>query len=254
MWCYTRVLAHYPYVVLAAVSVVSVTCLIVTAIIGDVPSFEEPLAGFEPRGTEISDRLTAYNNLLTDRDVSQVPNDHAAVIQDTDHLVYHEEVENVSGEFVHQKRSKTSRKRQFFCDVPDVQWAKVVYHTTNGEDLFTVTNIQKMCQLEDMYIITNSMYRKHCVKIPDLQKCCRPVSLGNYIALLANKESCFNITMEDVQWVRQLLEECIGFYHNFTITDSCDQRHSPFYEKEKCKGVPKKCVQYNAVYNIIHFA
>lgn len=41
---YTRVLAHYPYVVLAAVLVVSVTCLIVTAIIGDVPSFEEPLA------------------------------------------------------------------------------------------------------------------------------------------------------------------------------------------------------------------
>ena len=30
--------------VLASVLVVSVTCLIVTAIIGDVPSFEEPLA------------------------------------------------------------------------------------------------------------------------------------------------------------------------------------------------------------------
>lgn len=41
---YTHVLAHYPYVVLASVLVVSVTCLIVTAIIGDVPSFEEPLA------------------------------------------------------------------------------------------------------------------------------------------------------------------------------------------------------------------
>ena len=41
---YTRVVAHYPYVVLAAVLLVSVTCLIVTVVIGDVPSFEDPLA------------------------------------------------------------------------------------------------------------------------------------------------------------------------------------------------------------------
>ena len=135
----------------------------------------------------------------------------------------------------------------------DVQWAKVVYHASDDEDLFTVTNIQNMCKLEETHITTNSIYQKHCLKIPGHEECCRPISLGNYIALLTDKESCFNITREDVQWVKQLLEECVGYYHNFTITDSCDRRHSPFYEKRKCKGVPKKCVQYNAVYNIIHF-
>ena len=41
---YTRVVAHYPYVVLAAVLLVSVTCLIVTVVIGDAPSFKDPLA------------------------------------------------------------------------------------------------------------------------------------------------------------------------------------------------------------------
>lgn len=76
------------------------------------------LQGFEPRGTEISDRLTAYDNLLSDPKLSQVPNDHAAVIQDIDHLVYHEEVENVSREFDHEKRSNSDRNQQFFCDVP----------------------------------------------------------------------------------------------------------------------------------------
>ena len=77
------------------------------------------LQGFEPRGTEISDRLTAYDNLLSDPDLLQAPSDHAAVIQELDKLlVYHEEPENSSREFVHQKRDASRRKKQFFCDVP----------------------------------------------------------------------------------------------------------------------------------------
>jgi hypothetical protein len=43
-YSYARILAHYPYVVLIAVLVVSLTCLIVTVTIGDRPNFEEPMA------------------------------------------------------------------------------------------------------------------------------------------------------------------------------------------------------------------
>ena len=110
-----------------------------------------------------------------------------------------------------------------------------------------------MCQLENVYISSKNVYQKYCAKRPTGQSCCRPLSLGNYIALLTDKDSCLNITLEDVQWVKQLLEECAGFYYNFSLTNSCDKRHSPFYEREKCKGVPKKCVQYNAIYNLIHY-
>ena len=110
-----------------------------------------------------------------------------------------------------------------------------------------------MCQLENAYISSKRIYQKYCGKRPNGQKCCRPLSLGNYVALLTDKDSCANVTQEDVKWVKQLLEECSGFYYNFSLTDSCDKRHSPFYEREKCKGVPKRCVQYNAIYNLIHY-
>ena len=110
-----------------------------------------------------------------------------------------------------------------------------------------------MCQLENSYISSKKIYQKYCGKRSGSQKCCRSLSLGNYIALLTDKDSCANIMQEDVKWVKQLLEECSGFYYNFSLTDSCDKRHSPFYEREKCKGVPKKCVQYNAIYNLIHY-
>lgn len=110
-----------------------------------------------------------------------------------------------------------------------------------------------MCNLENAYITSNNNYQKYCGKLSSGQECCRPLSVGNYIALLTGKDSCLNITREDVQWVKQLLEDCVGFYYNFSLTDSCDKRHSPFYERERCKGVPKKCIHYNAVYNIIHF-
>ena len=84
------------------------------------------LQGFEPRGTELSNRLTAYNNLISDPAVSQLPSDHAAVIQDIDHLVYHETVDNGSQDSRQEKRSKSGsgRKQQFFCDVPGKTYHK----------------------------------------------------------------------------------------------------------------------------------
>ena len=39
---YTRVLTHYPYVVLAVVAVVAAACLVVTITIGTLPDFTDP--------------------------------------------------------------------------------------------------------------------------------------------------------------------------------------------------------------------
>ena len=143
---------------------------------------------------------------------------------------------------------------QNFClFFSDARWAKVVYHARDDRDLWNWENIINMCDLEVRYISSHIKYQKYCAKSTNNYHCCKPLSLGNYIALLTGRESCFNITREDVQWVKQLLEECVSFYHNHSISHSCDRKHSPYNEREKCKGVPKKCVQYNAVYNIIHF-
>ncbi|XP_052768967.1 protein dispatched homolog 1-like isoform X1 [Mya arenaria] len=259
MWCYARVLAHYPYVVLTAVLLVSVTCLIVTVTIGNRPNFEEPMAGFEPRGTEISNRLTAYSNLVDDPNVSPQP--QKAVIQTANNQLTYMDLRlppgNRSSPATYQHRRSKRRKwrKPFFCDVPDGQWIKLVYHSHRKTDLFTLQNIQNMCALEERYITSNPIYTRNCLREADNTNCCRTLSLGNYITLLTDKPSCSNLTEDDVRSVKNLIEMCVGFYKNFSLTESCDWRHSPLGDSfhRKCKEIPKSCQKYNAVYNIMHF-
>ncbi|XP_063596522.1 protein dispatched-like [Penaeus indicus] len=61
---YARLLCHHPYAVLSSVVVVVVTCLVLSLTARPLPSFEDPSLGFEARGTEISQRATAWENLL----------------------------------------------------------------------------------------------------------------------------------------------------------------------------------------------
>lgn len=259
MWCYARILAHYPYVVLIAVLVVSVTCLIVTVTIGDRPNFEEPMAGFEPRGTEISNRLTAYSNLLDDPELSPVPQDQDAIIQQLDNkLVYLDtayQMSNATSPTYRFKRARQKRRKPFFCDVPDGRWVKVVYTSVQKDDLFTLSNIKAMCTLEEKYITSKPLYKRNCLRQADNSKCCRTLSLGNYVSLLMKKPSCSNLTEDDVKSVKNIIQMCVGFYHNFSLGDSCDIRHSPYGEKFGCKDkkIPSQCKDFNAVYNIMHF-
>ncbi|KAK3931850.1 Protein dispatched, partial [Frankliniella fusca] len=61
---YSKVLAHRPYIVLATVAIVSGICLIVPLLTRKVPTFTDPTLGFETRGTTISQRITAWQNIV----------------------------------------------------------------------------------------------------------------------------------------------------------------------------------------------
>lgn len=60
---YSKTLSHRPYIVLAAVAVVSGLCLIVPFLTRKIPSFTDPTLGFETRGTTISQRITTWQNI-----------------------------------------------------------------------------------------------------------------------------------------------------------------------------------------------
>lgn len=49
---------------------------------------------------------------------------------------------------------------------------------------------------------------------------------------------------EDIDVVRNLLNECFVYYQNLKLSNDCD--------KQRCR-VPTECVQHNAVYNILHY-
>ncbi|XP_069177966.1 protein dispatched isoform X2 [Procambarus clarkii] len=64
MTWYARLLCHHPYVVLSSVVVVVVTCLVLSLTARPLPAFTDPSLGFESRGTVISERAVAWENLL----------------------------------------------------------------------------------------------------------------------------------------------------------------------------------------------
>ncbi|XP_034948798.1 protein dispatched [Chelonus insularis] len=64
VWWFSRVVAHHPYAILAAVFVLSSTCLIVPLATNNFPDFSDPQMGFEARGTPLAKRFTAWYNLM----------------------------------------------------------------------------------------------------------------------------------------------------------------------------------------------
>ncbi|TRY77976.1 hypothetical protein TCAL_06912 [Tigriopus californicus] len=62
--CYSQVLSNYPFGIMLAITSISITALVLSVTLQDLPDFSDPQAGFLTRGTEIARRLTAYENLL----------------------------------------------------------------------------------------------------------------------------------------------------------------------------------------------
>ncbi|CAH1791276.1 unnamed protein product [Owenia fusiformis] len=237
---YSRILAHYPYVVIGGVIVLAATCLVVTITTGEMPDFSDPQAGFEVRGTELSNRFVTWENLLdsTQTDIGR---------------------RKSKGRTPHSGRGNGTRRygratRQdpwFFCgDTPGMTYARVAYKSTDGSDLFSLRHLLDMCSLESNSIHLHPSYSQLCIaQHPEEAHCCkRSWSLGNYIALLRDKTNCSDITQEDVGSVRDLLERCSGYYRNMTLKFDCERSSS-----DKCKSVPTECKQHNAVYQILHY-
>lgn len=82
----------------------------------------------------------------------------------------------------------------FFCGPPDEQYARVVLESLDKSDLFTMDSLLIQCRMEHNFIASNH-YRDLCIETVGRgpKKCCRPWSLGNYIAQLYNRSSCLAI-------------------------------------------------------------
>jgi hypothetical protein len=85
------------------------------------------LQGFEPRGTEISNRLTAYKNLVNDPDLTPSPQIQEAVIQLANKLYLNTAYQknNTTSPVYRFKRAKRKSVKPFFCDVPGLY--KIIY-------------------------------------------------------------------------------------------------------------------------------
>jgi hypothetical protein len=105
--------------------------------------------------------------------------------------------------------SKTSHKLPFSLSrmesinivVPaGADYSRLVFSATDGGDLFTLDSILSMCHIEAQ-LMAGEQFHSICETISN-DRCCHSWSLGNYIALLHNRTSCFGVTVSVQRSVR----------------------------------------------------
>lgn len=138
-----------------------------------------------------------------------------------------------------------------------------------NSSLLEMDAIHAMCNLE-MKLTTIHNYDEFCQVKFYTKECCRPWSIPNYIAMLSNRTTCHevqvcfehthfynfmnNLTREliinfflkenDLLEMKQILRDCHRYYRDGSLKSDC--------ENVRCSA-PTKCMQFNAVYNILHF-
>uniref|UniRef100_A0A1A9WPG7 SSD domain-containing protein n=1 Tax=Glossina brevipalpis TaxID=37001 RepID=A0A1A9WPG7_9MUSC len=135
----------------------------------------------------------------------------------------------------------------YFCDSPDKAYSHFVAKRIgpNATDsLFDLNGLLAMCQLQDQITQVNN-YDEYCQRELISNNCCRPWSLPNYVAFLANKSSCFDITNTDVLLLQNLLLNCFEYYRDLKLSNDCN-------EVNRCYA-PVECTRNNVVFNILHY-
>ncbi|KAK3092676.1 hypothetical protein FSP39_005755 [Pinctada imbricata] len=221
------------------------------------------MAGFEPRGTEISKRMMTYQNLVENKgsklSLRPLPDDIKELLElDRDTKIKYKSTKNATEIDDESGVIRRSADPEFpFCHIEDGQYnnlARIVYQSSDGSNLFTADKLHQMCNTESTSIQAHHTFPGIC-QVKESGHCCPSWSLANYVAFLSGKLSCQNITDDDVMAVSRLLQSCAGHYSNRSLTSNCDnsfQHTSSFSRSRSCKGVPKSCTRFNIVYNILH--
>ncbi|XP_061825112.2 protein dispatched homolog 1-like [Nerophis lumbriciformis] len=226
---YSELVADWPLVVLAVCTALIAVCALLAFMFTKLPDFTDSSKGFETRGTAISQRLVAFNNLM--KTFYKPDNEQAAR--------YHE-LKGHKNHLHRKKRDSQPLSEEGLCTRLPQVWhlfsLKLVVSSAEGKNLWSVQAIKSMCDLDKTRV------RFHW----DFQSDCLSWTLGNYIALLREKPSCELINEEDVAQTLTILRRCAHYYHNGTLTWECAT-------PGKCSNVPEICTKFTAVYVILHY-
>ncbi|XP_071488227.1 protein dispatched homolog 1-like [Diadema antillarum] len=210
------------------------------------PKFDDASEGIESRGTEIHNRLIPLENLLRKDDVLttsprsangvtlSVPSDSVASFTQT------------SSDSSTGRRPSASGDLVNVCGNPDGNGFRMVFQpSSQGSQLLTPESLISMCRHDDVIVLNTTHFQAACAR--DGQgSCCATWSVANYVALLANKSSCYDITQEDVDRVNQLLLRCAPFYSSGELRAGCSTSRN-------CVGIPLECTEWDAIYSIFFY-
>ncbi|XP_068610136.1 protein dispatched homolog 1 [Brachionichthys hirsutus] len=249
---YAELIADWPVVVLGVCTVLIVVCALVGILVPDLPDFSDPLLGFEPRGTAIGQRLVTWNNMVKNTGYKATLANYPFKYAD-EQAKNHQEPRWPEEHFDRDKRqAEWDFSKEFFCDVPGESYSRLVFTSAEGKNLWSIQAIKSMCSLDNARVRSHPDYWSLCQRTNDAS-CCPSWTLGNYIAVLANRSSCQKITERDVSQTLKTLRSCAKYYHNGTLAPDCWDMALRRRDQLKCAGVPRKCTKYNAVYQVLHF-
>ncbi|KAJ3606517.1 hypothetical protein NHX12_026038 [Muraenolepis orangiensis] len=250
---YAELIADWPVVVLGVCTVLIVVCALVGILVPDLPDFSDPLLGFEPRGTAIGKRLVTWNNMLKNTGYRATLANYPFKYAD-EQARSRQEDRWTEDRFDRDKRQAEwdFSKDTFFCDVPGDRYSRLVFTSAEGRNLWSLQAIKSMCDMDNNRVRSHPQYLSLCQRTSDAS-CCPSWTLGNYVAVLANRSSCQKITERDVGHTLRVLRSCAKFYHNGTLGPDCWDAATRRKDQVKCVHVPRKCTKHNAVYQILHF-
>ena len=115
---------------------------------------------------------------------------------------------------------------------PENSYIKFAYESSASKDLLSYDSLSDLCKLE----------KKHLDAAVD--RLCPVMSLPYYVSLLSSKEDCDQLSREDVTAAVGLLDRCVPFYKNGTLTSATT--HSK-------PEVPQQCTSGGLVFNLLHY-
>lgn len=250
---YAALIADWPVVVLGMCTVLIVVCALVGILVPDLPDFSDPLLGFEPRGTAIGQRLVTWNNMVKNTGYKATLANYPFKYAD-EQAKSHQDDRWSDDHYEREKRQAewNFHKDTFFCDIPSDRYSRVVFTSTEGENLWNLNAIKSMCNVDNLRIRSHSQFGDLCQRAT-AASCCPSWTLGNYIAILNNRSSCQKIVERDVSHTLKLLRTCAKYYYNGTLGPDCWDMNAKRKDQLKCTNVPRKCTKYNAVYQILHY-
>ncbi|XP_071961976.1 protein dispatched homolog 1-like [Antedon mediterranea] len=252
------------------------TCGLITFLCYNIPDFSDPIKGFEARGTDIKSRISSWNQYIEEskvvegslsfyptlHDTADYFEDFASdnrVIRDIDTMGYLNEPADSTDDSSSSSSSLMSSSDEyldtvdsFFCSERYGDYdARIAFVSEPGYSLISLPAIHSVCKVDELRVRSHIDFNKYCLR--QNFDCCPSKSLGNYIALLRNRSSCFDVKQEDVTYAIELLQFCADYFHKRTLTRLCWDYSTNSKRNEYCYAVPTNCTRFNAVYMLFQY-
>ena len=156
-----------------------------------------------------------------------------------------------------KRRSMQSSLQPPFYDFVSESMLFLFKASDPKEDMFKADKLKTVCSMDSDIVRSSPSFKSNCYNfnIGSTTQCYSSWNVGNYVALLNNRESCQNITNDDVLKVKNLLRNCSSYFVKETLKPNCKYPDLTRNEtvSSNCPTVPAYCIKHTAVYNIFQY-